>query len=80
MIILKNTRKIIAAITLFLVFPSLQAQSTSVEMADLFREQGKIYVVIAVIFVLFAALITYLFVVDRKVKKLEDKVDELDQE
>lgn len=80
MIILKSIRKFIAAIPMFLVLPSLQAQNTSVEMADLFREQGKIYVVIAVILVLFAALITYLFVVDRKVKKLEDKVDELDQE
>lgn len=42
-----------------------------VEMADRFREEGKIYVVVAVIVVLLAGMLTYMIVLDRKVSKLE---------
>lgn len=46
-------------------------QNTTVEMADQFREDGKIYVVIAVFSVILGGLIAYLVVIDRKTKKLE---------
>jgi hypothetical protein len=49
----------------------LQAQP--VEMADKFRADGKIYVVVAVILLILFAMILYLFRLDRKIKKLEDK-------
>lgn len=56
---------------------ALQAQAQSdVEMADLFRQDGKIYVVIAVMLIVVSALFAYLFVVDRKVSKLEKKIKE----
>ncbi|MGZ3884790.1 MAG: CcmD family protein [Bacteroidia bacterium] len=42
------------------------------EMADSFRADGKIYVVTSVMAIIFAALLLYLIVIDRKVKKLED--------
>lgn len=49
----------------------LLAQNTSVEMADELRNSGKIYVVVAVMLLLFTVLILYLFTIDRRLKKLE---------
>lgn len=40
-------------------------------MADTFRSNGKIYVVVAVILTIFAGLILYLVRLDRKIDKLE---------
>jgi CcmD family protein len=45
-----------------------------VEMADAFRSDGKIYVVVAVISVVVMGLIAYLFSIDKKVSKLEKEV------
>ncbi|MRX48196.1 CcmD family protein [Pedobacter puniceum] len=54
---------------LFLVVQFAQAQS--VEMADALRSSGKIYVVVAVMAVLFIGLFFYLFSIDRRLKKIE---------
>lgn len=43
------------------------------EMADNFYDDGKIYVVIAVLLVIFAGIIVYLVHLDRKLRKLEEK-------
>ena len=43
----------------------------SVEMADLMRSNGKIYVVVAVIAIIFIGLMAYLYRIDKRVKKLE---------
>ena len=40
-------------------------------MADLFRSEGKIYVVLAVLGILFVGLATYLIWMDRRLAKLE---------
>lgn len=45
------------------------------QMADSFREEGKIYVVISVIALIFLALVCFLIYIERKLKKLEDKVN-----
>lgn len=42
-----------------------------VEMADMLRQSGKIYVVVAVIAVVFAGLAIYLFSIDKKISKIE---------
>ena len=42
-----------------------------VQMADNLRAEGKIYVVVAIILIILAGLIFYLFLMDRKVNKLE---------
>ena len=48
------------------------AQETdTVEMADVMRQNGKIYVVVAVILTIFAGIIIYLVRLDRKISKLE---------
>jgi hypothetical protein len=48
-------------------------------MADTMRSEGKIYVVVAIILVVLVGLITYLFLLDRKVTKLEKWLSEKPQ-
>ena len=59
-------------ITFFFITLSFFANAQGAEMADSFRQDGKIYVVTSVIAIIFLALVIYLAVIDRKVKKLED--------
>ena len=47
-----------------------------VEMADALRQSGKIYVVVAVIAVIFAGLAIYLFSLDKKISKIEKESKE----
>ena len=54
---------------------NVQAQS-EVQMADTMRSEGKIYVVVSIILIILVGLIAYLFLMDRKVKKLEDQLSE----
>ena len=44
------------------------------EMADVMRSNGKIYVVVGIILIILIGLITYLFMLDRKITKLENKL------
>jgi hypothetical protein len=46
----------------------------TIEMADILRQSGKIYVVIAVLSVIFIALSIYLFIQDKKLQELEKKI------
>ncbi|WP_323757880.1 CcmD family protein [Roseivirga sp.] len=46
----------------------------TVEMADTMRSNGKIYVVVAVIMILFVGLSVYTISVDKKISKLEKEV------
>lgn len=39
--------------------------------ADFMRDNGKIYVVVAVLFIILMGVLTYLIMLDKKVKKLE---------
>lgn len=48
-----------------------QAAADKPEMADAFKKDGKIYVVIAVLSIVFVGIIVYLIMIDRKVSKLE---------
>jgi len=52
-------------------FPFLQ--TPSVEMAELFRSEGKIFVVLAVLGIVFAGMAAYLIWIDRRLTKLESK-------
>ena len=47
------------------------------QMADSLRENGKIYVVISVIGIIFLSLVIFLVYIERKLKKIEDKVNNL---
>ena len=44
------------------------------QMADTMRAEGKIYVVVAIILVIFLGLIAYLIYTDRKISKLEKRL------
>ncbi len=46
----------------------------TVEMADIFRANGKIYVVVAVLTVITIGLLAYLFALDKKISKLEKEI------
>ena len=60
-------------LSFFLLFTTilLFAQERNVEMADTFRSNGKIYVVVAVILTILAGIIIYLIRLDRKISRLE---------
>jgi len=53
------------------------AQESNVEMADALRADGKIYVVVLVVMIVFTFLTIYLVLTDRQVKKLEKDVKSL---
>lgn len=46
-------------------------QNEQIEMADQFRADGKIYVVVAVILTVLGGMFAYLFLMDKKIKSLE---------
>lgn len=74
---MKKIHKTLVTLILLLLHFSLFAQQ-EVEMADTLRSEGKIYVVVAIMLVIFVGLIGYLFRMDRKVSRLEKKIYEKD--
>jgi CcmD family protein len=65
-----------AKLFLFFLMPflcsNLQAQS---ENPDFVRSIGKIYVVVAVILSIFIGIVVFLIYLDRKLTKLENKIN-----
>lgn len=51
----------------------LQVTRSAVEMADIFRAEGKIYVVLTVLGIIFGGLLAYLIYLDKKIKRLEKR-------
>lgn len=64
-------RKVSISIILLLLSLSAIAQENAPEMADKFRADGKIYVVVLVLATIFAGIIAYLIRLERKISKLE---------
>lgn len=52
----------------------LTTQAQEVEMADAMRSDGKIYVVVAIVLFILIGLIAYLFLLDRKITRLEKEI------
>jgi K+-transporting ATPase A subunit len=52
------------------------AKAQDAEMADVMRSNGKIYVVVGIVLIVLIGLITYLFTLDRKITKLENKLSD----
>ena len=52
------------------------AAASEPQMADTFRQEGKIYVVISVIGIIFIFIVALLIYIERKLKGLEKKVNE----
>jgi len=53
------------------------AAQNDVPMADAMRENGKIYVVVAILAIIFAGIVVYLIAIDRKTAKLQKELDEM---
>ena len=67
----------LTSIAVFLVsFLGSQVTSAQPEMADAMRSEGKIYVVVAILLIIFAGLVVYLVMLDRKVTGIEKKLPE----
>lgn len=67
------------AATCLLVFYtafSLLAQSPAQPPADFLRSIGKMYVVVAVIVVVFLGIAFYLWSLDRRLSELENQIDD----
>lgn len=69
------TKKILLFLFAFAGFIAAAQEPAQPQMADSFRADGKIYVVISVMAIVFAALVFYLVMIDRKLKKLEDQMN-----
>ena len=62
-------KKLITILTF--TFLAFFANAQDVKMADVMKENGKIYVVIVVMFTIFVGFVLYLIRLDRKISKLE---------
>jgi hypothetical protein len=69
--------KIVASIFPLILFvnSSLFAQDKEAEMADLLRQSGKIYTVVAVLGIILAGLLAYLILTERRLAKLEKQLN-----
>lgn len=70
---LKRIWLVIGFISMHLLV-SAQQKAQDVAMADQLRESGKIYVVVACVLLIFIGIVIYLIMLDRKSKKLEKQV------
>jgi heme/copper-type cytochrome/quinol oxidase subunit 2 len=68
-----NNKIILFLVSILLPFFGKAQEVAGPEMADTFRSEGKIYVVITVISIIFMCLIGYLVYIDMKLRKLENK-------
>lgn len=64
-------KNLLLLITFFTIALPCLAQEKKVGMADLMRENGRIYVVVAVVLTILAGLIIYLIRLDKKISRLE---------
>lgn len=64
-------KKISFVVLLLLSNLIASAQANDVEMADVMRSEGRIYVVVATIVIFFTGLAIYLFSIDSRLKKIE---------
>lgn len=72
---MKTLIKYTALVLLMVASFAPDAWAQNAEMADAFRAEGKIYVVVAVILIVLVGLFVYLFMLDRKLNKLERMID-----
>jgi uncharacterized membrane protein len=72
-------KKLLYTICFAIISNVLNAQEkvNGAEMADTFRSNGKIYVVIAVILTIFAGIIIYLIRLDRKMSRIEKEYHQI---
>jgi CcmD family protein len=50
-------------------------KTETVAMADKFREDGKIYVVVTVVLIIFLGMLFYIFTLEKKISKIEKEIN-----
>ena len=68
-------KSILSFVVLLLAGTSLAQDSDKIDMAEQMMASGKIYVVIAVLLLIFLGIVVYLIALDRKIGKLENDMD-----
>lgn len=68
---MKNKAEILLFAVLFCLPMATFAQASEPVMADTLRSEGKIWVVVAVVLVIFLGISLYLFALDRRISRLE---------
>lgn len=66
-------KKLSALLAALLMPVLLQAQS-DIAMADTMRQDGKIYVVVAVLSVIFTGIVLFLISIERRVARMEKQI------
>ena len=64
-----------SAIALFCLLSELLSAQTGPQMADVMRQDGKIYVVIAVLAAIFACIVIFLVAIERRLARLERSIN-----
>jgi len=65
-------KQLLCALSVLLPLISF-AQNADVEMADFMHENGKIYVVIGVLLIIFLIIIGFLMYIEKRLRDLENK-------
>lgn len=68
---MKTLKKISLLLMIMMTSTIIFAQDKKVEMADKMRDNGRIYVVVAVVLTILIGLILYVVRLDKKMTKLE---------
>ncbi|OSZ77899.1 hypothetical protein CAP36_12945 [Chitinophagaceae bacterium IBVUCB2] len=64
-------KKIIGSLLLVMLSVAGNAQEKEVQMGDVMRDNGRIYVVVAVLLTILIGLILYVIRLDKKITRLE---------
>lgn len=72
---LPRTAKWLLTVLCLLFSAFVFAQNQAPDMADVMRSNGKIYVVVAVCLTILLGLFVYVFLIDRKITRLENNKD-----
>ncbi len=68
-------KKLTLILFVLLSTAGLSFGQSDIEMADVMRSNGKIYVVVAVAAIVMFGILVYLVMIDRKLSRLESKVN-----
>jgi CcmD family protein len=72
--IIMNKLLVIIALFFTSFISNAQEVTEKIEMADVMRSNGKIYVVVAIVAVIFTGIIVYLINLDGKISKIEKRI------
>ena len=62
--------------SILLTFVTILTHAQDAQMADGLRAEGKIYVVVLIIMIVLFGLIAYLFLMDRKLNRIERQIND----